>query len=155
MKKYRVTLTAAERDELERLLARGKADVRKLKHAQVLLKADQAEGGSAWTDERIVAALDVGVATVQRLRQRFVEEGLRAALRPYRVGKRVYPRKLDGEQEAKLIALACSTPPEEHGRWTLRLLAGRMVELQHVDSLSHETVRQTLKESRTAKPAGR
>lgn len=147
MKKYRVTLTAAERDELERLLARGKADVRKLKHAQVLLKADQAAGGPAWTDERIVAALDVGVATVQRLRQRFVEKGLQAALSPYRGGKRVYERKLDGEQEAKLIALACSTPPEEHGRWSLRLLAGRMVELQYVDTLSHETVRQTLKKT--------
>ena len=144
MKKYRVTLTA-ERHELERLLARGKADVRKLKHAQVLLKVDQAEGGSAWTDERIVTALDVGLATVQRLRQRLVEEGLQAALSPYRIGKRLYQRKLDGEQEAKLIALACSTPPEERGRWTLRLLAGRMAELQHIDGLSHETVRQTLK----------
>jgi transposase len=151
MKKYRVTLTAAERDELERLLARGKADVRRLKHAQVLLKADQAEGGPGWTDERIVAALDVGVATVQRLRQRFVEEGLQAALRPYRVGNRIYQHQLDGEQEAKLIALACSTPPEEHGRWTLRLLAGRMVELQHVGSLSHETVRQTLKKKRSSR----
>jgi transposase len=151
MKKHRVTLTAAERDELERLLARGKADVRRLKHAQVLLKADQAEGGPGWTDERIVAALDVGVATVQRLRQRFVEEGLQAALRPYRVGNRIYQHKLDGEQEAKLIALACSTPPEEHGRWTLRLLAGRMVELQHVGSLSHETVRQTLKKTRSSR----
>ena len=151
MKKYRVTLTAAERDELERLLARGKADVRRLKHAQVLLKADQAEGGSAWTDERIVAALDVGVATVQRLRQRFVEEGLQAALRPYRVGQRVYQSKLDGEQEAKLIALACSTPPDARGRWTLRLLAGRMVKLKHVDALSHETVRQVLKKTRSSR----
>jgi transposase len=151
MKKYRVTLTAAERDELEQLLARGKADVRRLKHAQVLLKVDQAEGGPAWTDERIVAALDVGIATVQRLRQRFVEEGLQAALSPYRVGKRLYQRKLDGEQEAKLIALACSTPPDERGRWTLRLLAGRMVELQHVDTLSHETVRQTLKKMRSSR----
>ena len=126
MKKYRVTLTAAERDELEQMLARGKADVRRLKHAQVLLKADQAEGGPAWPDERIVAALNVGIATVQRLRQRFVLEGLQAALSPYRVGQRLYQRKLDGEQEAKLIALACSTPPVERGRWTLRLLAGRM-----------------------------
>ena len=151
MKKYRVTLTAAERDELEQMLARGKADVRKLKHAQVLLKADQAEGGPAWPDERIVAALDVGIATVQRLRQRFVLEGLQAALRPYRVGQRLYQRKLDGEQEAKLIALACSTPPDERGRWTLRLLAGRMVELQHVDTLSHETVRQTLKKTRSSR----
>lgn len=151
MKKYRVTLTAAERDELERLLARGKADVRKLKHAQVLLKADQAAGGPAWTDERIVAALDVGAATVQRLRQRFVEEGLQAALSPYRVGKRLYQRKLDGEQEAKLIALACSTPPDERGRWTLRLLAGRMVELKYVDAVSHETVRQALKKTRSSR----
>jgi transposase len=145
MKKYRVTLTAAECEELERLLARGKADVRKLRHAQVLLKADEAEGGPAWPDERIVEALDVGIATVQRLRQRFVEEGLQAALSPYRGGKRLYQRKLDGEQEAKLVALACSAPPDGHGRWTLRLLAGRMAELEHVDTLSHETVRQTLK----------
>jgi transposase len=151
MKKHRVTLTAAERGELERLLARGKADVRKLKHAQILLKADQAEGGPAWADERIVVALDVGIATVQRLRQRFVEEGLQAALSPYRIGKRLYQRKLDGEQEAKLIALACSTPPEERGRWTLRLLAGRMVKLEHVDSLSHETVRQVLKKTRSSR----
>jgi transposase len=151
MKKYRVTLTAAERDELGRLLARGKADVRRLRHAQVLLKADQAEGGPAWPDERIVAALDVGITTVQRLRQRFVEEGLQAALCPYRLGKRLYQRKLDGEQEAKLIALACSTPPDGRGRWTLRLLAGQMVELQHVDSLSHETVRQTLKKTRSSR----
>ncbi len=151
MKKYRVTLTAAERDELERLLARGKAEVRKLKHAQILLKADQAEGGPAWTDERIVVALDVGIATVQRLRQRFVEEGLPAALSPYRIGKRLYQRKLDGEQEAKLIALACSTPPDERGRWTLRLLAGRMVKLEHVDTLSHETVRQVLKKTRSSR----
>ena len=147
MKKYRVTLTAAERDELEQLLGRGKADVRKLKHAQVLLKADQAEGGPTWPDERIVAALNVGIATVQR----FVLEGLQAALSPYRVGQRLYQRKLDGEQEAKLIALACSTPPVERGRWTLRLLAGRMVELQHVDTLSHETVRQTLKKTRSSR----
>ena len=151
MKKYRVTLTAAERDELEQMLARGKADVRRLKHAQVLLKADQAEGGPAWPDERIVAVLDVGIATVQRLRQRFVLEGLQAALRPYRVGQRLYQRKLDGEQEAKLIALACSTPPVERGRWTLRLLAGRMVELQLVDTLSHETMRQTLKKTRSSR----
>lgn len=98
-----------------------------------------------------MAVLDVGVATVQRLRQRFVEEGLQAALRPYRVGKRLYQRKLDGEQEAKLLALACSTPPEEHGRWTLRLLAGRMVELKHVDPVSHETVRQVLKKTRSSR----
>ncbi len=147
-KKYRVTLTADERAELERLLARGKADVRCLKHAQILLKADEAAGGPGWSDERIADALGAGVATIERLRQRFVEEGLQAALRPYRKGTRLYERKLDGAQEARLIALACSAPPEGRARWTLRLLASRMVELTYVDTLSHETVRQALKKER-------
>jgi transposase len=147
MKKYRVTLMAEEREQLHGVLARGKADVRKLKHAQILLKADEAEGGPGWSDERIAAALTVGTATVERARRRFVSEGLAAALRPYRVGARIYKRKLDGAQEAHLIALACSPPPEERGRWTLQLLAKRMVALGYVDSLSYETVRQTLKKT--------
>jgi len=147
-KKYRVTLTAEERQELERLLSRGKADVRCLKHAQVLLKADEAEGGPGWSDARIADAFNAGVATIERLRQRFVEEGLQAALRTYRTGTRLYERKLDGAQEAHLIALACSAPPDERARWTLRLLAQRMVELAYVDTLSYETVRQTLKKER-------
>lgn len=148
MKKYRVTLTTAERDEFAVLLARGKVDVRKLKHAQVLLRADASEDGPAWPDVRIAEAFGVGVATVERLRQRFVEEGLAAALSPYRGGKRVYARKLDGAQEAHLIALACSTPPEGRGRWTLRLLASRMAELQYTNAVSHETVRRALKKER-------
>src|ERR671912_772986 len=147
-KKYRVTLTTAERQELDGLLARGKADVRRLKHAQILLKADQAEAGPAWPDARIAEALNAGITTVERVRQRFVEEGLAAALSPYRGGKRIYSRKLDGAQEAHLVALACSAPPEGRGRWTLRLLARRMVELAYVDTLSYETVRQTLKKER-------
>ena len=147
-KKYRVTLTPAERAELEGVLARGKADVRRLRHAQILLKTDQAEGGPAWPDSRIAEALNVGITTVERVRQRFVEEGLASALSPYRGGKRIYQRKLDGTQEAHLIALACSAPPEGRGRWTLRLLARRMVELAYVDTLSYETVRQTLKKER-------
>ena len=151
MKRYRVTLTSEEREELGRLLARGKADVRRLRHAQVLLKADEAAAGLGWADERIAEALEIGLATVQRLRRRFVEESLAAALSPYRGGKRIYATKLDGEQEAHLIALACSTPPEGQARWTLRLLAGRMVELEHVDTLSHETVRQTLKKTRSSR----
>ena len=146
-KRYRVTLTAEEREELERLLARGKADVRKLKHAQILLKADQAQGRPAWPDTHIAQALNAGTATVERIRRRFVQEGLAAALSPYRGGTRVYQKKLDGAQEAHLIALACSTPPEGHARWTLRLLARRMVELSYVDTLSYETVRQTLKKT--------
>ena len=147
-KKYRVTLTTEERDELERLLARGKADVRKIKHAQVLLKADETDGAPGWPDERITEAFDAGITTVERVRRRFVEEGLASALSPYRGGKRIYTRKLDGAQEAHLIALACSAPPEGRARWTLRLLAQRMVELASVDTLSYETVRQTLKKER-------
>jgi transposase len=151
MKRYRVTLTAAEREHLQALLARGKADVRKLKHAQILLKTDEAAGGPGWPDERIAAALAVGTATVERVRRRCVEAGLAAALTPYRVGQRLYQRKLDGEQEAHLIALACSPPPAERGHWTLRLLAARMVELGYVDRLSYETVRQTLKKTRSGR----
>jgi len=147
-KKYRVTLTGEEREELERLLSRGKADVRCLKHAQFLLKADEADGGPGWSDQRIAEAFQAGVATVERLRQRFVEEGLQAALRTYRTGTRTYERKLDGAQEAHLIALACQAPPEGQARWTLRLLAQHMVELAYVDTLSYETVRQTLKKER-------
>ena len=147
-KKYRVTLTAEERQDLDCLLSRGKADVRCLKHAQILLKADEAQGGPGWSDARIADAFDAGVATIERLRQRFVEEGLQAALRTYRTGTRIYERKLDGAQEAHLIARACSAPPNGRARWTLRLLAQRMVELAHVDTLSYETVRQTLKKER-------
>lgn len=157
-KRYRVTLTGAEREELAALLGRGKADVRKLKHAQVLLRADEGQAagaghGPGWCDTRIAEAVGVGVATVQRLRQRFVEEGFAAALSTYRSGKRVYERKLDGAQEAHLIALACGMPPNGRARWTLRLLASRMVELRHADAVSHETVRQVLKKRPQAAPA--
>ncbi len=161
VKKYRVTLTTQERDELAAVLGRGKADVRKLKHAQVLLRADEAaagvgdgaDGGPGWCDTRIAEAVGFGVATVQRLRQRFVEDGFAAALGTYRMGERVYERKLDGAQEAHLIALACGTPPDGRARWTLRLLADRMVELRHADAVSHETVRQVLKKHPQAAPA--
>ncbi len=153
-KKYRVTLTAEERGELERLLAHGQADVCKIKHVQILLKADEADDGPAWSDARIAEAVEAGTATVERVRQRFVEEGLASALSPYRGGKRIYEHKLDGTQEAHLIALACSAPPEGRAHWTLRLLAQRMVELADVDTLSHETVRQTLKKMRSGRTRG-
>ena len=143
-KRYRVTLTPEEREALGRMISRGKGDARKLAHARVLLQAD--EGGAGRADEAIASALNVSVRTVERVRQRFVEQGLEAALLP-KPSKRIYARKLDGEQEAHLIALACSTPPEGKKRWTLRLLAERMVELRHVDALSHETVRQALKKT--------
>ena len=151
MKKYRVTLAAEEREQLRQLLARGQADVRKLKHAQILFKADEAEGSPGWSDTRIAETLDVGLATVERVRRRFIEEGFKAALSPYRGPNRVYTTKLDGEQEAHLIALACSQPPDGRARWTLRLLAERMVELKDIETLSYETVRQTLKKTRCAR----
>jgi transposase len=145
-KRYRVTLTQPERQELQQLISRGKADARKLTHARILLQADEAEGGPRRTDEQIASALDTSTRTVERVRERFVEQGIEAALLP-RPGRRVYARKLDGRQEAKLIALACGKPPAGKRRWTLRLLADEMVELEVVDSLSHETVRQTLKKT--------
>jgi transposase len=145
-KVYRVTLTPEEREQLRQMVSRGKADARKLAHARILLQADEAEGGPGRTDERIASALDTATRTVERVRERFVEQGLDAALLP-KPSKRVYVRKLDGRQEARLIALACSKPPAGKARWTLRMLADEMVELEVVESLSHETVRQALKKT--------
>jgi len=109
-KRYRVRLTAEEREALGGVTSRGKADARKLAHARVLLQADASAGGPGWTDTRIAEAVRVSVRTIERVRQRFVENGLEAALRP-KPSVRVYARKLDGAQAAKLVALACSGPP--------------------------------------------
>jgi transposase len=145
-KRYRVTLTAQERAELGVMISRGKADARKLAHARILLQADEAAGGPARTDAEVAAALNVSTRTVERARQRFVEDGLEAALLP-RPTRRVYARVLDGAQEAHLIALACSAPPDGKKRWTLRLLAEQVVELGYADAVSHETVRRVLKKT--------
>jgi len=145
-KKYRVTLTAEERGELEAMISKGKADARKLAHARVLLQADEAGGAPARTDQEVASALDLSTRTVERVRQRFVEEGIESALLP-RPTKRIYARALDGEQEAHLIALACSAAPDGKKRWTLRLLAERVVELGYAESVSHETVRRTLQKT--------
>lgn len=145
-KKYRVTLTTEERHQLQERIAAGRAAARSLMHARVLLKADEGPDGPAWTDEQITAALEVADTTVERTRRRFVEEGLETAL-GRRSSQRVYRRRLDGDQEAQLVALACSPPPLGRRQWTLRLLADRMVELRFVDGLSYETVRQTLKKT--------
>jgi len=147
MKKfYRITLTPTEREELDGLLGRGRTDARVLVHARILLKADQAKGGPGWTDARIAEALDCGTATVGRVRQRFVEESMEAALRP-RPTTRTYLRKVDGKAEARLIALACGDPPEGRARWSLRLLADRLVALGTVDDISHETIRRVMKKT--------
>jgi hypothetical protein len=148
--KYVVTLTAAEYAQLHTLVRAGTAAAATLTHARILLKADQAEGGPAWGDARIAEALDVGLSTVHRVRQAFVEEGLAAALRRRRPTSRQY-RKLDGAQEARLVALACSPPPEGRPRWTLKLLADRLVELQVVDGISPECVRLTLKKTTSSR----
>lgn len=145
-KKYRVTLAAAERVELEAMISKGKADARKLAHARILLQADEADGAPGRTDQEVAAALDVSTRTVERVRQRFVEEGFQSALLP-KPTKRVYARALDGAQEAHLIALACSRPPEGKRRWTLRLLAERVVELGYAASVSRETVRRALQKT--------
>jgi transposase len=145
-KKYRVTLTAEERAELEAMIGTGKADARALAHARILLQADEADGAPARTDQEVASALDLSARTVERVRQRFVEEGFASALRP-KPTKRIYARALDGAQEAHLIALACSSPPDGKKRWTLRLLAERVVELGYAESVSHETVRRTLKKT--------
>ena len=143
-KKYRVTLTEAERLELTALTKKGKAAARALTHAQILLKADESGDGPACKDEDICQALSVGLSTVGRVRQAFVEAGVEVALRR-RPSSHPRPRKLDGQQEAHLVALVCGDAPEGRARWTLRLLADHMVRLEYVDSLSYETVRQTLK----------
>jgi transposase len=138
-KKYRVDLSVEERTTLAQLLRRGKAGARKLTRARILLKADD-----GLNDEEIAAALAVGPATVGRTRQRFVEENLGALDEHARPGAR---RKLTGKQEAHVVAIACTPAPEGHTRWTLRLLADKVVALGCVDSIAHETVRQVLKKT--------
>ena len=142
--KHIVRLTAEERKELEDLVKTGKANARKITHARILLKVDA--NGANWSDEQVQEALDVGKSTVERVRRAIVEEGLEASLNRKKLS-RTTERKLDGDQEAHLIALTCSEAPEGRKRWTLRLLADKMVELEYVDTLSYETVRQVLKKN--------
>jgi hypothetical protein len=147
MKKlYRVSLSAEERAQLQELLSKGKAAARTLAHARVLLKADEGVDGPRLTDEQIAEAVEVNRSTVERVRMRCVDEGVEAALRP-RPSRQVHPRKLDGAQEAHLVTLVCSPAPKGRGRWSLRLLADKLVELEIVNDISHETVRQTLKKT--------
>jgi transposase len=147
--KYVVRLTLEERARLEDLIRTGQRAASVLTHARILLKADAASGGSGWDDRRIAEALDCGASTVYRVRQAFVEEGLEAALFRKKPTGRQY-RKLDGAQEARWIAVACGSPPEGRPRWTLRLLAERLVDLEVVESISPECVRMTLKKTRSS-----
>lgn len=146
-KKYVVELTKAERERLGKLVSSGTAPARMLNRARVLLKADlKGSDASSWTDERIAGALDTSVATVGRVRKRFFRQGIDAALERS-LPDRVYERSLDGRAEARLIALACSGPPEGRDRWSMRLLADKAVELGIVEAISHETVRKALKKT--------
>jgi Homeodomain-like domain len=145
-KKYRVTLTAEEREELQALIAKGKASARQLAPARVLLPVEETTAGVGRTDEETAGALNLSVRTVERVRERFVEQGFAAALLPT-PSKRVYARPFDGASEARLIALACGVPPEGKARWTLRLLTEQLVELQVLDTVSRECVRQALKKT--------
>ncbi len=145
-KTYIVELTIEERNQLKRMINTGRTAAYKQRHARILLLADQNSKAAAMKDDDIAKAVGCGRVTVERIRKRFVEEGLQEALGRHK-SRRQYQRKLDGKGEAHLIALACSEPPEGQKRWTLRLLADRMVALEYVDSLSYQTVRRTLKKT--------
>lgn len=147
---YVVHLAEEERAALHTLIGCGTAPARTLTHARILLKANRGEAGPGWTDAAIAIALEVGLATVARVRQAYVTEGLSAALER-KAPNRVYRRKLDGEQEAHLIALACGAPPAGRQRWTLRLLAEHLVRLEMVEAISYETVRQTFKQTSSSR----
>lgn len=145
-KRYKVTLTEEEQEALLKLIKQGKGAARELAHARILLKADESEKGASLRDEEISEHLQVSVSTIERVRKQFVEEGLERALshkRPYRTRS----KKLDGEVEAHLIALVCAEPPTGRERWTMQMLADKLVELEVVESISDETVRLALKKT--------
>ena len=147
-KKYRVKLTDGERDYLKGLISRGTTAARKATHARILLHADEGSDAGYFRDEDIAEVVQVGRVTVERVRKRFVEEGLESAINP-KPRTRYRSKKLDGEAEAFLVATACSTAPEGRNDWTLQLLADRLIECQIVDSISAEAVRQVLKKTRS------
>jgi transposase len=143
-----VRLTAEQRRELEKLAATGKRSAATITRARILLKADG--DGDGWADDRIAEALDTSMATVARVRKRFVQRGLPAAIQRKRPTGRQY-RKLDGEQEARLVALACSPPPEGRARWTMKLLADKLVELEVAEAIDPATVCRALKKTRSSR----
>lgn len=151
MKKYKVTLTDNERQQLWDLIAAGKGAAQKLAHARILLKADAAPGGPGWTDDRIAEAVEVSADTVARVRQRFVEESLDAALSRKKPAQPSRARTLDGRAETRLIALACSPPPDGRKRWTMQMLADELIELEVVGAVSDEAVRRALQKTRSSR----
>jgi transposase len=149
MKKYIIELTSKERYELQTMVKNGRAAAYKIKHAHILLNADQGPEGAGWKDAEIAKAFHCHITTVENVRRRLVEHGLDAAIE--RAKHKAYkPRKLDGRAEARLVAMACSKTPAGRNKWTLRLLADKMVELKIVDSISYGTVRNVLKKHHKA-----
>ena len=147
VKKYVVRLSGEERERLEVMLRKGKSPARQLVKARILLKADVSDAGEAWSDSRIIEALETGPSMVYRVRKQLVEEGFEAALSRKQRAAPAIPRIFDGEKEAKLIALACSQPPKGRARWTLRLLEEKVVELEIVDRASNSTIGRALKKT--------
>jgi transposase len=145
MKKYRIALAEEQRQLLQQMIAAGQAPARTLTHARVLLKADEGEQGPGWTDEQISEALEVSPATIQRVRQRFIEAGLEDALKRRPQPERPEKRKLAGVQEAHLIALSCGPAPQGYQRWSMRLLADRFVVVETGEHVGRETIRRALK----------
>lgn len=146
-KKYVVRLEPQEREQLQKLVSTGKGAARKLTHARILLQADVSQQGPGWTDKQIAQGLGVTTRTIEHVRQRCVEQGLEAALERKPREHPATPRILDGRKEAELVAICCSKPPVGFARWTLKLLADRLVELEIVESISRDTVRRTLQKT--------
>lgn len=146
MNTYKVTLTKEERDQLTEITRTGTHAARKIIHALILLNVDRGSHAESQINEDICKVLKIGMRTIDRVKKRFVEEGLESALKMAPTS-RVYDKLVDGDMEAHLIALACGEPPEGFARWSLRLLADKLVELRFSDGISYETVRRTLKKT--------
>jgi transposase len=153
VKRYVVRLSAEERGGLEAMIHKGKSSAARLLKARIVLKADVSEAGEGWSDSRIVEALETSVSMVYRVRRQLVEEGLEAVLSRKAPAQPSVPRIFDGEKEARLIALACSKPPEGHARWSLRLLESKVVELGIVEAASDSTIQRVLKKTRSSRIA--
>jgi len=151
MKKKSIVLSKEQRQALEQLASKGAAPARKIKHAEVLLKIDESEHGPNWSDKQVKEAFGVGEATIWRLRQRFFGQGLEDPLNRRPQPERPEKRKVDGEQEAHLIALTCSPVPEGYQRWTMRVLADKLVELGYFEQIDHKTVWVVLKKTNSSR----
>jgi hypothetical protein len=148
MKRYKITLTKQEREELKSIIKKGKRNAKTIRNALILLNCDEGSYGEKVKSEDISKILNIGMRTIDRVKKIFVEEGFETAVfGVMRKSKRVYGRIIDGEAEAHLIALSCSNPPEGYSKWSLRLLADKMVELKYVEEVSYETIRRTLKKT--------